>query len=431
MTVRMPSTEPDPFPTVWKYELGSDFEQDKVPAEWSSGAPHSWGSESQAIRLRSEPISLCLSHDDRFLAAGCRHSVEIYENNVKGIKRLSISPVLKGWNTNHVEWRPKEVQSDDYQILVCFSSRDDGSNRKGWCAYMQIYTLELQYSRAIADPKLAFECSIWPLRSLSMLDKTGENLLVLSQRETNFQVETGQNSPSGSGQTEVWSISGPSKRYSLPVSSESTVWIGYSPDGGMIGVATVGQIFRLFDATSGNLLHATQPLGGQISCVAFSPDGGKVACTCSGADRAVKIFKTSGVHLQTLEFQSLTRSLTWSPDSSMLAFGAQGGGLQIFDCNLQKISQSWQLNYPGIRPSPLNEPAQLQFVDGGRSILFATGMEGGVEVYDMQNNCKERFEPSDESDSVRGKRRSAIAWSSTRRTVICFDGNGMLRFWKI
>lgn len=427
MTNRIPAVDPDPAPTEWKYELVSNFRKDGIPAEWSADAPHAWGSEDQAIHIGSEPNGICFSHDDRFIAVWCKDSVEIYENNAKSAMHISVEPAPQAWSINHMEWIPKGGQKDCYQVIVCSDGRHDGSRLTERSAFTQIYILDLEHSRAIAEPKLSFHCLPWPLRCPDMLDASAENLLVRSHPRSDFLPPA--DTQVLSGQLEVWSISGPSIRYTLPIQSRSTVWLGYSPDYNIIGVATTDQILRLFNASSGALLHATGILGGHINSASFSPEGTKVACACTGVNKAVQIFGVDGSHLRTIAFEPFTRSLAWSPDGVVLAFGAQGGALQCFDFGLHEITQSWQLRYPGVRPSPLNEPTQLQFVDNGRILLFATGQEGGVETYNFKSNRKDRYEPTDESDFVRGKKRSAIAWSNTRRAVACFDGDGVLRFW--
>lgn len=425
----MPQVRPDPLPTEWKYELASNFEKDGIPAEWSPGSPYAWGTEDQAIHVGSEPNGICFSFDDRFVAVRGKTSIEIYGNDLKGTKHITIDSSPRTWEINHMEWRPQEGNEDHYQFIVCSAGRHEGAKLTERSAHTQIYTLDLEHGQATTEPNLGFHCLPWPLRCPSMLDPMGENLLIRSHPPSDYTLPDTTHEPSG--QVEVWSILSVSIRLKLPVPSESTVWLGYSPDFKTIGVATSEQILKLFDASSGAPIHSTAALGGQINSVSFSPDNTKIACACTGPNAAVRIFGSDGTHLRSIAFEPYTRSLAWSPDSRVLAFGAQGGALQCFDFDLNQISQNWRLNYPGVRPSPANEPTQLQFIDNGHILLFATGQEGGVEIYNMETNRKDRFEPEAGSDFILGKKRSAIAWSRTRRVVASFDGDGVLRFWKI
>ncbi|KAF2720719.1 WD40 repeat-like protein [Polychaeton citri CBS 116435] len=427
MTVRMPHVGPDPFPTQWHYTLTSNFSQDGVPAEWKPGAPHAWGTEVFAIHFDNEPNHVSLSQDDLFVAVACKNSVEIYKNDGTGAKKLSLDTTPQDWTVSHLEWRVRESDQNKYQIVVCTNSQHHAQGHAKRDALTQVYSLDVESWRTTAEPGLSFNCLPWPLRSKSMLSETAGKLLLLSLAHNDEQVEDAHDSPAG--KIEVWSLAKPALCCTIPVQSEFTLWLEFSPDGSNVGVASTDQILRLFDAESGILKHSTEPLGSQINGGAFSPDGDKIACTCSDPRAAVQIFGTDGTHLNSIAFQPLTRSLAWSPDSSTLVYGAQGGFLQFFDLNLEKVSQFWRLDYPGIRPSPLNEPAEIQFIDDGRRILFATGMEGGVEVYSMEDNLKQRYEPASDSNFVRGKKRSSISWSPSHRKVLSLDGDGHLRFW--
>ena len=422
--------EPDPLPTVWNYELASNFARDGVPAKWAAGSPHIWGSEDVAIPIDGgQPSRLAVSHDDRFLAVGCMHSIEIYDN-VTGAKRFSIHPTPRDWKVNHVEWRRTEgAESRTYQLVICVTGRHPGSNHRKGNAYTQVYSLDVEDWRSSVEPALLFPCFPWPLRSLSMLDSTAANLLVLSQAQAGPSGPGAPHSPTGQVEVCLFRDLKSTTLYHCSLS------LLYGSDSAQTRVQSAWhRLMKYCDSLTpsrGALRHSTEPLGGEIRCVAFSPDGDKVACTHAGANISVRVFGTDGRFLQSIAFQALTRSLTWSPDSTILAFGAQGGALQLYDWKLQAVSQTWRLNYPGIRPSALNEPTQLQFIDDGRMLLFATGQEGGVEVYNLHSNLKERYQPGPESNFVRGTRRSAIAWSPTRRAVISLDGDGVLRFWKV
>lgn len=423
-----PRVEPTPFPTQWDYTLTSNFSHDGVSAEWAPGAPHAWGSEGLTIPIDNEPLRISLSADDAFIAVICKHSVEILENDGSGTKRLSLPSMPQDWTVNHAEWHEKassrESSLREHQLLVCFASPAvPGLAYKD--AVTRVYSLDTYTWTMVPDPTLIFLCFPWLARSRHMLNTTGERLLVLSRAQEGEQSTPSMRSQSG--QIEVWSMTQHVRSCTLPAESQGTRWLGFSPDGSVIGVASTRNL-RLFDASSGALKSTMETLAGQINGVAFSPDGGKIAC--SGAKPSVEIFDIDGLHLHSIPFQPANRSLAWSPDGSKLAYSAQGGFLQVLDWASRSSVQAWHLEYPGIRPSPLNEPTDLQFVDEGCKLLFATGMEGGIEVYSFTDNRKQRYEPGTDSGFVLGTKKSSAVWSTTQRKVLSLDGDGYLRFWE-
>ena len=186
---------------------------------------------------------------------------------------------------------------------------------------------------------------------------------------------------------------------------EDIKWLGFSPDSSVIGIVTSDRKIHILDAGTGRVKSATSQLESQINAAAFSPDGSKMAATCSSTNASVQVFSSSdGSRLLTVPFQQITRSLAWSPDGKTLAYGAQGGHLQLFDLEAGGPVQTWQLEYPAVRPSPLNEPGDIQFVDDGSKQLFSTGMEGGVEVYDLRSNVKRRTQSA-------ARHYMAMAWT--------------------
>ncbi|KAJ4345476.1 uncharacterized protein N0V89_011608 [Didymosphaeria variabile] len=432
----MATTEPDPFPTQWTYSLVKNFSREGVEAAWARGSPQPW-SAADSVISSSEGARfnrIAVSPDGKYLAAGNADAVKIFEIHDNGAReRFSFPPQLGAGTLNHLEWANDDDDSDEGQnntLVISIATVQPGMKRE---ARVGVYA----FSDNLTSIRLVqkWNCFSWPLRSLKMLDTSGRRLLVLPLPEAEAST-TG-----GGGNLEIWSWRQQTRLHSLDVRSDDISWLSFSPNGQLVAVAGKDRILRIFDVVSGNMRSFTGVLkGSQINGGAFSPDGNLIACSCSafGADAAaVQIFDLDGQNLHNLPFQPMTRSLAWSPDGKMLAYGAQGGYLDVSvvaqdPSTTVTTVQSWHLDYPGIRPSPLNEPAAIQFVDAGTKLLFATGMEGGVEMYDFDSNLKYRFEPDDgQSEFQLGTMRSLIAWSQHWKTVVCLDGDGCIRFWKI
>ncbi|CAK1358407.1 hypothetical protein CB0940_06976 [Cercospora beticola] len=418
----MPQVEPDPLPTRWDYHLKSNFTLNGQPAEWAQGSPQHWGSEELAIEVNDAVSIIALSQDDKCIAIGLKSGLEIYEIDGEPIRRLSIPSSPEDWVAVHIEWNRNQLDDHRYQIVVCYTTpRVLGSALKE--AVLQVYNLDTQEWKAEAIPQLNINCFKWPSRSLNMINGPSNRFLVLSRDSSN--------DPKNNC-IESWDLSERSRICQLPKPSKETLWLSLNPSGSLIGIASLDQTLSLFDTQSGLLKSSTPALGGQIHNAKFSPDGTKIACAHSGTHPSIRIFDMNLQQLHAIDFHFLTRGLAWSPESNLLAYGAQGGHLQIFDYASRAILQNWELEYPGIRPSPLNEVDGVQIVDEGKKIMFTTGMEGGVEVYDFSSNRKWRFQPGeDENEFVRGTKRSRPIWSSRRRQIIVLDGDGAIRFWTV
>ncbi|KAK4497374.1 hypothetical protein PRZ48_011825 [Zasmidium cellare] len=421
----MPAVGPDPLPTEWNYTLLSNFSQNGVPARWAHGSPQAWGHEQRAVFIGQDATSLSLSQDEQFVAVACGQGVEILATRLDPPQGLSIGTGPDDWIVCHIEWYTQEKSSQkSNRLLVCRVSPVPALPGGKRDAVVQIYSLDEESWSMVPVPGLKFPCLSRKGSNQRMVNNQGERVLLFSRPSTG-------SADSSSGKVVVQSLSDPSNGSILPIESRDVTWLGFSPDSSTIGIVTSDRQIHILDAESGQIKSATSQLEAQINAAAFSPDGSKMAATCSSINASVQVFSTSdGSRLLTVPFQQITRSLAWSPDGKTLAYGAQGGHLELFDLEAGRQVQTWQLEYPAVRPSPLNEPGDIQFVDDGSKQLFSTGMEGGVEVYDLRSNVKRRFEPGAENDFLQGKKRSLVAWSSRDRTAIVLDGDGYLRFWE-
>lgn len=108
-------------------------------------------------------------------------------------------------------------------------------------------------------------------------------------------------------------------------------------------------------------------------------------------------------------FPAWTRTVAWSPHSRWLALGAQSTAVWLQDVGTSVIMQDWRLKYEAISNPVLTEIKGIDWLDDGKNIYFSTGMDCGVEVYDLEQNLKRGFAPS--------KERILILLESGRQTV--------------
>jgi len=109
--------------------------------------------------------------------------------------------------------------------------------------------------------------------------------------------------------------------------------IAFSPDGKVLAAGGSDKELKLWDVSSGEVMHNLSAHQGDIFssiCVAFSPDGSLLA---SGSDRdTVKLWDvSSGVELRTLsEHESGVNSVAFSPDGSTLATGSSDATVKLW-----------------------------------------------------------------------------------------------------
>ena len=112
------------------------------------------------------------------------------------------------------------------------------------------------------------------------------------------------------------------------------VWsLSYSPDGKTIASGSKDKTIKVWDATTGKLLHTLKGHQGSVNTLSYSPDGETI--TSSGEDKTIKVWDaTTGRLLHNLEGAD---SFSYSLDGKMIASGSDDGTVKLWEVSTGRL----------------------------------------------------------------------------------------------
>jgi WD40 repeat protein len=162
--------------------------------------------------------------------------------------------------------------------------------------------------------------------------------------------------------------------------------IAYSPDGKLLAAPDSNQV-RIFDPNSGDILLTFTGHQADVTTVAFSRDGGRIAS--GGEDGVVIIWDVkSGASLLEMTGQvAAIEGLTFSPDGKRLITAGEDGMLKVWDTSTGGfVRDLWKST--GVLDSVTFSPdgKLLAFTDGSLHIwqLGLDTLEAGMEITDQE-----------------------------------------------
>jgi hypothetical protein len=158
-------------------------------------------------------------------------------------------------------------------------------------------------------------------------------------------------------------------------STDGPVWsVAWSPDGKVIASATSKGIM-LYDSAT---LSPTQTIDEReyAESVSFSPDGTRLACTCSPG--VIKIWNVeSGQLLTTLSDEQFLTSVAFKPNGTQIAGGTRDGRVKVWD------GGDYRLLY--VLSGLNDEVSSLAYSADGERLLAGSGLTGTVKVWEASS----------------------------------------------
>ena len=215
----------------------------------------------------------------------------------------------------------------------------------------------------------------------------------------------------------VWqwssSLLGPRPNYLRAVSS-----LAFSPDGKRIaagmfysgggGVDKEEHWLRIWNAATGEQELALKGHAASVSCLAFSPDGHRIA---SGSwDNTVKVWDvTLGKEILTFDGHAgMVTCVAFSPDGKRIASGGWDGSFKIWDATSQVIYVSKQGHSDAVMTAA--------FSPDGRRIAVSGAIDSAtLQVWDAATGENQLTLPDDSGSAVFSPDGSALQASGPQR----------------
>ncbi|PWY81303.1 WD40 repeat-like protein [Aspergillus eucalypticola CBS 122712] len=472
------------------YALEHDFcSPTGEPAAWAPGYPKHWGQETARIQLEGKANALALSPDDKIIAVGI--DTEIHVFNAETQERVDVLRGHTG-ALEQVEFAPKIIntvgsegtryvlvstgedieesagegyrhEGSDFAVIVLWELDERGGLRQKEDRPVDVDTLTSRtlqplisdlvsnYSwkrdeKAMEAIEQAMKKALRNAVSLheqesklrlqgelasfgrSTFSPDGKTMIYLSQNET---TQHELRDPALLPCVNLWDMQSRSLRHRLLGHTDSIMWAGMSPDNTLVASIAWDGTARVWNANSGDCVHVFGFGDCQLWSGAFSPDS-KYLAVSQGSPRThihVYDFQTGQSVSRFDGFRHWARTLAWSPDGTVIAAGGDSGTVRLWDPLTGEEQMQWRLAFEDPVMRSFAGIQSVQFVDGGRKLVFRTG-EGTVETYDFQSNLKQQFTRG-AGYKIDTSPEGRMAVSSDAQLLVVPDADGVLRLWNL
>ncbi|CAG9948336.1 unnamed protein product [Clonostachys rosea f. rosea IK726] len=344
-----------PIPTS---TLITDFQKDGVNSSWAEGHPKIWA--AAAVDFKG-PAVVDVSADEKFIVVASGRNVTIRDTSTQEIVSSALTDASGSANTISIF---PDVD-EGYSVFV--ATLDTTSNKVTRFCFSSdgaVVGEQTQYDGLLST----FDGRRGPF------SEDGRRLL-LADRSVR--------------QLTIYDVDNPDSNVVLTGHTDRLVSAAFSPDGALVSTASWDQSMKLWNASTGELVHSFGPSGGQNWKTNFSPDGKYVVLGTSAAKGTVNIWSVANVTAPPIvisNFGNWVRTASWTSDSKFIAAGTYGI-VQVYSMDEQKVIQRWQTEDPRF------ESWELFWIEGESGLKLAYRITAGLEVYDFESNLKYRWGP--------------------------------------
>lgn len=386
--------------------LVSDFKKNNVSAQWAPGHPMQWGTEEK--KFEDPPFTDpnvytnlvgAVSEDEKFLAMVNLTNTKIVDFDTGAIVSLPTED-YKG-DTERAIFL--SAPNGEYDVLIS-ASNYTARNEK---------VIQIHLS---ADGKPTNQTNYYGGR-LSSFD-------ALPFNKRRFLTSPMTGSP-GTGNVYAYDLDNPTSNLTLTGATDWSVSAAFSPDGKYISTASWDQTARLYDATTGEVIHTFGPTGGQNWLTRFSPDGKYVMVTNGGRTPNVRIWSLDNLLAEPWvisDFKDWVRHAEFSPDGEYLAAG-EYGLLLVYRVSDKAVVQRWEME-----DRNTFETHEISWQEGRKRLVYRT--TGGLEMYDFETNLKYRWGPGDLDHYAYGSPVGSTFVLKKKGFIGGTESDQIIRFWK-
>ena len=470
------------FLEKFSYALESDFSSAGNPATWAPKHPKYWGQEKAKIPIGVNTNTVALSPDDKFVAVGIDRAIHIFDVTTQElvevlrahsgtVEKVQFSPALVDENQRDARYKMASQadenvgEEEPVGTIILWDLNEHGrlvstkermnpvdpdvltqktvqslvselTAKHGWDASEKaIGIIDEAMRNALRtavdvherEDKISFRGELASFESPAF-SPDGKTLIYIGQNDsTQEELRNAASLPS----VNLWDVESKTLRHELLGHTDSIMWTSMSPDSTRLASLSWDGTARVWDADPGACIHVLGPFGGQLWRGAFSPDGKYLVISQGSPKTHIHVYEidTERPISRFDGFGRWARSLSWSPDGTMLAGGSEDGTLCIWDPFSGQEKMQWRLAIEDRMMRCFAHVRGLQFVDGGRKLMFQL-VGGTVEVYDFESNTKQQFTRKAE-DQIEKSPYARVVCSADSKLLVIPDADGSLRLWDL
>ena len=465
---------PERFIKEYTYDVADDFVLDGVPASWAEDGPLLWGEETAKIQLPKVDSSrsyqtgcVALSPDESLIAVSIEHDAFIYDFDSKELLQT-----LKG----HTETIKGLGFYEDKTGLCLFSSGGDAVHRNDKIIFWKIgvnrkiesiddsIDVENVVSRAVQTvsdivikehgwnvPEVDLEeltkAFRKPLEIMNAKHKVRNNTILSGEepilsRDGQKMLYMSQNSSTQDGaratellpQVIILDLATKTVERKLVGHTDHITWANFSHDANLVASVSWDETAKIWNVSTGALIHIFGPTGGQNWSGAFSPDSKYFAfTTVAGSPDQILVhnIQTGQKIAGYRQVYGMPRPLAWSGDGRSLAFSDHTAKVTVINPLTGEEKLKWQPKADHIFRSFL-APTQIDWLDDGTKLMFNTGTGGTIEIWHTIKNVKWRFaRPQGYGDGKFYAMPPSVLYAKKKKLIVSLDKDRTLRFWDL